>query len=193
MPDRMPYVTIGRGANLLPNFDPVEVASGGKPSVMASVDDLTDVGSILATAICGKGTITVTTAGNAADSAVLTLGGFVSTFVSPGGSTTAIATALAAHINRSYPHVRATSATNVVTVVAAYPGILGNFAFTSVETGTIDLTAVALSGGTGEIITPLEHIVVQVGKQTFDLRPGRTIRANKLIRDAVVNSGRYFS
>lgn len=192
--DNMPYVTKGPKTNILPNFDTPEVLGGMKGPVIANLDDLTEVGTILSTATRGIGSLTVATAGAAGDTALITIAGlFSALFTSPGGTTTAIATALAAFINRNFPMVVATSAAAVVSLTSKYPGAAANFSVASAETGTIDLTPVALTGGAGEIITPLEPITVQVGKNTIYLAPGRTIRTYKPIRDAIVASGRYYS
>jgi hypothetical protein len=49
-----------------------------------------------------------------------------------------------------------------------------------------------MTGGTGTIITPLEHITVQVGINTVALKPNRPILASQAVFDAIMASGRAF-
>lgn len=178
---------------LIPNFDAPTVA-GRTLGLADEVDVL-----VLGNGVRAAGTFTVGTAGSQNDVLRVTIRGVLVEAIVPGTpSTTNVAAALAAAINAKPDLagvVSATSAAAVVTVTAAVPGTAGNKLTLALGTSS-GTTAASVSqqmtGGTGTIITPLEHITVQVGINTVALKPNRPVLASQAVFDAIVASGRAF-
>lgn len=178
---------------LIPNFDSPTVA-GRTLGLSDEVDVL-----VLGDGVRAAGTFTVGTAGSQNDVLRVTIRGVLVEAIVPGSPTTTnVAAALAAAINKKAELagvVSATSAAAVVTVTAAIPGTSGNKLTLALGTssGTVAASVSAqMTGGTGLLITPLEHITVQVGINTIALKPGRPVVASQAVFDAVVASGKAF-
>lgn len=178
---------------LIPNFDAPTVA--GKTLGLSDEIDVL----VLGNGVRAAGTFTVGTAGSQNDILRVTIRGVpVEAVVPATPSTTNVAAALAAAINAKADLagvVSATSAAAIVTVTAAVPGTSGNKLTLALGTST-GTTAASVSqqmtGGTGLLITPLEHITVQVGINTVALKPNRPVVASQAVFDAIVASGKAF-
>lgn len=177
---------------LLPDWD----ASSVRGRTLGQ-EDLADV-LVLGDGVRAAGTFTVSNAGSQNDILRVTIRGVLVEAVVPGSPTTTnVAAALAAAINKKAELagvVSATSAAAVVTVTASSPGVGGNNLTLALGTmsGTVNATvSAAMTGGTG-VITPLELITVQVGLSTIALKPGRPILPSAAVLSAIVASGKAF-
>jgi hypothetical protein len=178
---------------LTPNFDQA-VVNGRTLGLSDEVDIL-----VLGDGVRAAGTFTVGTAGSQNDILRVTIRGVPVEAVVPGSPTTTnVAAALAAAINKKAELagvVSATSAAAVVTVTAAVPGTSGNKLTLALGTSsgtTAASVSAQMTGGTGTIITPLETITVQVGINTVALKPNRPVLASQGVFDAIVASGKAY-
>lgn len=178
---------------LIPNFDTPVVAGR-----TLGLDDEVEV-LILGDGVRAAGTFTVGTAGSQDDILRVTIRGVLVEAVVPATpTTTTVAAALAAAINKNAylaGVVSATSAAAIVTVTAAVPGTSGNKLLLALgtSTGTVAASVSAqMANGAGSLITPLEHITVQVGINTVALKPNRPVLASQAVFDAIVASGKSF-
>ena len=200
MPNPPTIATLrGRTPILIPDFDQPflhnrNVTGLSAISTLDSDDNISEIQAenVYGTILSASATVTIggTTVANDTVtlrvlpcSATAPVGKGLSLTVIVGSSptTTTVATQLALAINANPAFaaiLKATSAAAVVTVTAVRGGLLGNsIAIATAVTGTTTATASAanLSGGTGNIATPLEAMVIQQGKSTYALYPLRPI------------------
>lgn len=212
MPNPPTIATLrARTPHLLPDFDTPfihpRVNGGSAISVLDLDDNISEIQgeNIYGTLAAASGTVTI--GGSPTQGDVITLqvlpcsatipagkGISLSITVGAGPTTTTVATALAAAINANPAFARiidATSAAAVVTLTAINPGLLGNsiaIVVSKVGTSTVTASGANLTGATGTLVTPLEDVVVTVGKSTLNLIALRPINASRSLIDSIKNS-----